>query len=284
MRRTNRDRYGAMFDRLRDRGEGAFGAFLTIGDPDLETSFDILVALVEGGADMLEVGIPFSDPVADGPAIAASAGRALASGVRPADCFNLLERLRSRFPEVPVGILTYANLVVARGRDAFYGAAAAAGVDSVLVADVPALEAAPFVASANAAGVAPVLIAAANTPPPTLARIAALGRGYTYCVTRTGITGVRDTLTLDHGGLLERLGDLGAPPPVFGFGISAPDHVRQALAAGAAGVISGSAIVQRVADNPGDPAGAVHAFVAAMKAATRDVRAEAREGVKAAQA
>jgi len=283
MRGANRDRYAAMFDRLRDRGEGAFGAFVMLGDPDLETSFDILVALVEGGADMLEVGIPFSDPVADGPAIAASAGRALTAGVRPADCLALIGRLRARFPEVPVGILTYANLVVARGRDAFYRAAAEAGVDSVLVADVPALEAEPFVASARAAGVAPVLIAAANTPRPTLARIAGLGAGYTYCVTRTGITGVRDTLTLAHGDLLETLSELDAPPPVFGFGISAPDHVRQALAAGAAGVISGSAIVQRVADNPGDPAGAVRPFVAAMKAATRSDASQSTEGVKAAQ-
>ena len=281
---ANRDRYATLFDRLRDRGEGAFGGFVTLGDPDLETSFAILAALAEGGADMIEVGIPFSDPVADGPVIAASAGRALASGVRPADCFALLARFRPRFPDIPVGILTYANLVVARGRDSFYRAAADAGVDSVLVADVPALEAEPFAASARAAGVAPVLIAAANTPRPTLARIAALGAGYTYCVTRTGITGTRDSLALDHGDLLQALAALEAPPPVFGFGISTPDHVRQALAAGAAGVICGSAIVQRIAANPDDPAGAVRAIVETMKAATRREPATATEGVKVAQA
>ena len=113
-----------------------------------------------------------------------------------------------------------------------------------------------------------MLIAAANTPPPTLARIAGMGSGYTYCVTRTGITGTRDTLALDHGGLLQALAALDAPPPVFGFGISTPDHVRQALAAGAAGVICGSAIVQRIAAHSDDPAGAVHGFVETMKAAT----------------
>nr|MDP8995007.1 tryptophan synthase subunit alpha [Pseudomonadota bacterium] len=172
-------RYGAMFDRLRRRGEGAFGAFVMIGDPDLATSAAILDALVEGGADMVELGIPFSDPIADGPVIQAAADRALAAGVTPGDCFRLLAAFRARHPGVPVGILTYANLVLARGRDRFYRATAEAGIDSVLVADVPVLEAAPFVEAARAQGIAPVLIAAQNTPAATLRRIAGLGEGYT---------------------------------------------------------------------------------------------------------
>ena len=260
-------RYAALFR----RNEGAFGAFVMLGDPDLETSARILDALVEGGADMIEVGIPFSDPVADGPVIQAAAVRALEKGVTPADCFALLAAFRARHPDVPVGILTYANLVIARGRDAFYRAAAEAGVDSVLVADVPEIEAAPFAQAARAAGIDPVLIAAANTPDDRIARIAALGGGYTYCVTRAGITGADASVSFDHAALLEALARNGAPPPVFGFGISKPDHVAAALAAGAAGVISGSAIVQRIADHQGDPTGAVRSFVAAMKAATRAV-------------
>lgn len=258
-------RYAAMFHRL-PRGEGAFGAFVMLGDPDLETSARILDELVEAGADMLEVGIPFSDPVADGPTIQAAAERALRQGVTPPDSFRLLEAFRARHPEVPVGILTYANIVLAPGRDAFYRAAAEAGVDSVLVADVPAIEAAPFVASAIGAGIAPVMIAAPNTPRPTLERIARMGRGYTYCVARTGVTGAERAMELDHSRLLGSLTELGAPPPVLGFGISTPDHVREALAAGAAGVISGSAIVKLV--EAGDLS-AVRSFVADMKAATR---------------
>jgi tryptophan synthase alpha chain len=257
-------RYAAMFA----RNEGAFGAFVMLGDPDLATSARILDALVEGGADMIEVGIPFSDPVADGPVIQAAAVRALGAGVTPADCFALLAAFRARHPHVPVGILTYANLVVARGLEAFYRAAAEAGVDSVLVADVPEMEAAPFAAAARAAGVAPVLIAAANTPAERLARIATLGGGYTYCVVRTGITGADETVRFDHGAMLETLARAGAPPPVFGFGIARPDHVASALAVGAAGAISGSAIVSRIAANPDDPVGAVRDFVARMKAAT----------------
>jgi tryptophan synthase alpha chain len=261
-------RYASMFERLAGRGEGAFGAFAMLGDPNLATSTAILDALVEGGADMIEVGIPFSDPIADGPVIQAAADRALAAGVTPADCFRLLGEFRARHPDVPVGILTYANLVIARGRDSFYGAAAEAGVDSVLIADVPLFEAPPFVDSARAAGIDPVLIAAQNTPPTTLRQIARLGGGYTYCVARAGVTGAGDEVAFDHREMLEALAADLAPPPIFGFGISKPEHVRAALDAGAAGVISGSAIVGLIAANPGDPAPALREFVAGMKAAT----------------
>jgi tryptophan synthase alpha chain len=262
-------RYSAMFERLGRRGEGAFGAFVMLGDPDLETSAEILDALVEGGADMIELGIPFSDPIADGPVIQAAARQALARGVTPADCFGLLHAFRERHADIPVGLLTYANLVLARGRDAFCEAAAAAGVDSLLVADVPLFEAEPFLASARAHGIAPILIAAPNTPPATLEGIAREGEAYVYCVARAGVTGADGALRLDHSGLLAALRRFGAPPPVIGFGISRPGQVREALDAGAAGAISGSAIVSMIADHPGEESEKVRSFVAAMKSATR---------------
>lgn len=261
-------RYPAMFEKLRERREGALGAFVMLGDPDLATSAAILDALVEGGADMLEVGIPFSDPVADGPVIQAAAVRALAAGTRTADCFGLLGEFRARHPDVPVGILTYANLVMARGREAFYRAAAEAGVDSVLVADVPLIEADPFLAAARSAGVAPVLIAAPNTPPERLARIAAEGEGYTYWVARAGVTGA-DAEVRFPAAVIAALDAANAPPPVLGFGIAEPEHVRLALRAGARGAISGSAIVDRAAANPGSEAETVRGFVRVLKEATR---------------
>ncbi|CAA9503666.1 MAG: Tryptophan synthase alpha chain [uncultured Sphingomonadaceae bacterium] len=174
------DRYAAMFDRLAQAGEGAFGAFVMLGDPTPDASAAILDALVDGGADMVEVGIPFSDPIADGPVIQAAAVRALRAGTTTAVCFDLLRAFRSRHPHVPVGILTYANLVANRGRDAFYAACAEAGVDSVLVADAPTLEAEPYAAAARMHEVAHVMIAATNTPEAVLSRVAELGRGYTY--------------------------------------------------------------------------------------------------------
>jgi tryptophan synthase alpha chain len=253
-----------MFERLAALGEGAFGAFLMLGDPDLETSARLLDALVEGGADMVEVGVPFSDPVADGPVIQEAAVRALKAGTRVDDCFRLLGRFRQRHSEIPVGILTYANLLTARGRDRFCNDAAQAGVDSILIADVPSLEAEPFAESAREAGLDLIMIAAPNTPGQTLTKIARLSSGYTYCVARAGVTGVRDDLALEHDTLLSQLKALNAPPPVLGFGISTPGQVRQALASGAAGVISGSAIVKLAKDGPD----AVRQFVAEMKAAT----------------
>ena len=257
-------RYKAMFDRLTARAEGAFGAFLMLGDPDVETSAELLDALVEGGADMIEVGIPFSDPVADGPVIQEAAVRALKAGTRVDDCFRMLGEFRQRHSEIPVGILTYANLLTARGRDRFCADAAKAGVDSILIADVPSLEAEPFADSARKSGLDLIMIVAPNTPGQTLTKIARLSSGYTYCVARAGVTGVRDDLALEHDRLLSQLQALKAPPAVLGFGISTPEHVRQTLASGAAGVISGSAIVKLAEEGPER----VRQFVSEMKAAT----------------
>ena len=253
-------RYAAMFDRLNE--EGAFGAFLMLGDPDLETSAALLDAVVKGGADMIEVGIPFSDPVADGPVIQAAGQRALSSGVRVGDCLELIASLRRRNSQVPIGILTYANIV--RARTGFMRDAAEAGADSLLIADVPALEAEPFTREMEQAGLEPVLIAAPNTPDAVLKRIATLSKAYTYCVSRAGITGTHAGGQFDSG-MIERVKQAGAPPPVFGFGISKPEHVRTALEAGARGVICGSAIVDLVSRRED-----VASFVQSLKAVTRN--------------
>lgn len=253
-------RYAAMFGRL--NGDGAFGAFLMLGDPDLETSAALLDAAVEGGADMIEVGIPFSDPVADGPVIQAAAQRALGAGVRVGDCLELIAALRERHSDVPIGILTYANIVVARA--GFIRDAAQAGADSLLIADVPALEAEPFAREMEQAGIEPVLIAAANTPDATLTRIATISKAYTYCVSRAGITGTHADGRFDAR-LIDRIKKAGAPRPVFGFGISKPEHVRAALSTGAKGVICGSAIVDLVSRRED-----VASFVQSLKAVTRN--------------
>jgi tryptophan synthase alpha chain len=261
-------RYAAMFGRLALAREGAFGAFLMLGDPDLATSAVLLDTVVDGGADMVEVGIPFSDPIADGPVIQAAAKRALDAGVRVADCFELIGGFRARHPDVPLGILAYANLVVARA--GFMRDAADAGADSLLIADVPMLEADPFVDRMGQVGLEPVLIAAANTPDATLARIAGRSTAYTYCVSRVGITGTHQQGQFDAS-LVERLKAAGAAPPVFGFGISTPGHVRSALETGAAGVICGSAIVDLASRG-----GNVKSLVHLLKSATSNDKARER--------
>lgn len=260
-------RYAKMFERCGARGEGAFGAFLMLGDPGYEQSAAYLEALAQGGADMVELGIPFSDPVADGPVIQAAADRALAACVRPGDCLRLIAEFRAAHAQVPIGILTYANIVAARGIESFCAELAEAGADSLLVADVPSLEAAPYSAAAKAAGIDLVMVAATNTPAAALHRIADLSSGYTYCVARAGVTGADQKLALNHSALFAALAEAGAPPPVLGFGISSADQVAAAIDSGAAGAICGSAIVDRIAQ--GCTAAELAAFVDWLKSGSR---------------
>lgn len=265
------DRYAAMFERLRSDGRGAFVPFVVLGDPDRATSDRILDALVDGGADALELGIPHSDPIADGPVIQRAGVRALKGGSTVDSCLEQLTALRQRHPDIPVGILTYANLALARGLETFYADLAAAGVDSALLADVPVEESEPFVNAAKAAGIHPILIAPPDADDPTLEAVARLSSGYVYCTARSGVTGSRDELG-DHAfRLFERLQALNSAPALLGFGISTPDHVRRAIAAGAAGAICGSAVVaavERRLDSARDPAPTVCALVQAMAKAT----------------
>jgi tryptophan synthase alpha chain len=265
-------RYDRMFARLAAAREGALIPFLVLGDPDPPTCRAAIQAVLRGGADALELGLPFSDPIADGPVIQAAASRALAAGVRQADCWELVRRVRRDAPELPIGLLVYANLVCHREPAEFYRAAAAAGVDSVLVADLPVAEGAPLAEAARAAGIAPVFIAPPNAGPERLAAIAAAGEGYTYVTSREGVTGADQRLRLDLRALLGRLAGLGAPPPVLGFGIATPEQVRQALAMGARGAISGSALVRCLAEGGAAataPGGTLEQLVAGLKRATR---------------
>jgi tryptophan synthase alpha chain len=259
-------RYAEMFKRCRERQEGVLGTFLMLGDPGIAECEAYLDALVEGGADMVELGIPFGDPVADGPVIQAAARRALGAGARTGECIAMIARLRARHAEVPIGVLTYANIAAARGVRRLFDELGGAGADSILLADVPSLEAEPYAREARGAGLDLVLIAAPNTTDDTVRRIARLGSGYTYCVARPGVTGADQELSLDHGRLFAALAKAGAAPPVLGFGIATPAHVGEAIAHGAAGAISGSALVERV--GRGERPDELGRFVASLKAAS----------------
>lgn len=238
-------RYAARFAKLAAAGRGAFIPFTVLGFPDAVRCAEQLDVLAEQ-ADALELGIPFSDPVADGPTIQRATTAALQAGATPANCLALVERVRERHPALPIGLLVYANPVVHRGLERFYTDAAAAGADSVLVADVPSEEGEPFAAAARAAGVAPVFIAPPNADDAALDRVAALGAGYTYVLTRAGVTGVERDAGVPAEALFAALAARNAPPPVLGFGISRPEQVRAGIRGGAAGVISGSAVVERL--------------------------------------
>ena len=277
-------RYELMFAA---RPAGIVVPFLVLGDPALPASLELALALADAGADALELGIPFSDPVADGPVIQRAAARALAAGATPPRCLALVAALRRRHPALPIGLLAYANTVVRPGIGRFYRAAAGAGADSVLVADVPSVEAAPFVAAARAEGLHHVCVVPPEPGPGAIRYAAGAGGGYTYLQGRPGVTGTDAPMRMPDARVTDALRAAGAPPSLVGFGVSRREHLEAALAAGAVGVIVGSAIVaevERTAGGGTSAADAVVELLARLQAGqrTRSIRTSGMEGASVA--
>lgn len=276
-------RYDKLFAALREKNEGAFVPFIMLGDPTPEASLDIIRTAVAAGADALELGVPFSDPVADGPTIQASHIRALDGGASLDSALDQVRKIRSEFPDLPIGMLIYGNVAFARGVEKFYAEFAEAGADSILLPDVPVREGAPFIAAAKEAGINPIFIAPARAAERTLAGVAEHSQGYIYAISRDGVTGTEkesETTGLDE--VVASIQRFDGPPVLLGFGISSPQHVADAIAANAAGAITGSAItkiinrhVSRETGAAGtiEDADALHAelteFISAMKEATK---------------
>ncbi|WMN59838.1 tryptophan synthase subunit alpha [Pseudoalteromonas xiamenensis] len=264
-------RYDELFEQLKQKNEGAFVPFVTLGDPSKEQSIEIIKALIDGGADALELGIPFSDPIADGPVIQSANIRALEANINTQDSFDIIKAIREYNTNIPIGLLLYSNLVFAKGIDSFYEQARAAGVDSVLVADVPLHESKRFRHAAMANEIAPIFIATPNADDDTLRQCASYGRGYTYLLSRAGVTGTDTVAEMPAGDIVDKLMSYRAAPALLGFGISTPEHVKAALNAGAAGAISGSAVVKIIEQNLSDFPNMLTTltqFVRDMKAAT----------------
>lgn len=267
----NQARYQTLFTQLAKQNRGAFVPFVPVGDPTPELSLQIIDTLVTAGADALELGIPFSDPMADGPTIQDANIRAFKGGISVAKCFDILAQVRAKHPTIPIGLLIYANLVFKGGIDNFYARCAQAGVDSVLVADVPLEESAPFIAAALKHGIDPIFICPPNADDDVIKRIAEKGRGYTYLLSRAGVTGTENRAHKPLTHLLAKLEQYHAPLAIQGFGISEPAQVKEAITAGAAGAIAGSATVKIIAQHLDDPKAMLAAladFVHQMRAAT----------------
>lgn len=270
-------RYEKLFSSLAARGEGAFVPFIMLSDPDPETTLAIVRAAVVGGADALELGVPFSDPVADGPTIQASHIRALEGGATVDSAIAQIRQIRAEFPDLPIGMLIYGNVPFTRGLETFYSEFQEAGADSILLPDVPVREGAPFVAAADKAGIDPIFIAPAQASEQTLQGVAQYSRGYIYAISRDGVTGTeKESETRGLVDVVNNVKRFGGAPILLGFGISTPQHVADAIAAGAAGAITGSALTKIVdahLDEDNKPtdglASAVTDFVAKMKAATK---------------
>ena len=234
------------FSRLRANG-GGLVTYSTAGDPDESRSEQILVALARAGADVLEVGVPFSDPLADGPVIQRATERALASGMTLRKALEMIRRVRASV-NAPIVLFTYANPVVRMEPRAFAKTAADAGVDGVLILDYPVEEAGPLRQPLVDAGIDPIFLISPTTTDDRIRSSAALGRGFLYVISRLGVTGARDTLSPQTESLIARIRALTDLPVALGFGISKPDHVAAVCRVADAAVV-GSALVQVIAEH-----------------------------------
>jgi tryptophan synthase alpha chain len=261
-------RLSTAFDRLRADGGRGLVAYLTAGDPDRARSRALLTAVAAAGADVLEVGVPFSDPLADGPVIQRATERALAGGMTLRGVLDLVRDVR-RDVDTPIVLFTYGNPVVRMGAERFARAAADAGADGVLMLDYPPEELMPLRDAMLAAALDPILLVSPTTTDERLRRAAALGRGFLYLISRLGVTGARSDLASEAGTLAARARACTTLPLALGFGISTPEHVEAACRVADAAVV-GSALVQVVEDHAASPdlCGRAAEFVTWLKRAT----------------
>jgi len=257
-------RIQARFDALSAGGRRAFVGFVTAGDPSLDRTVEIALELDAAGVDVLELGVPWSDPLADGPVIQRACERALRAGTTLTGVLDAVARIRSR-SALPIVLFSYLNPLLRPGLAVLARQARAAGVDGVLVTDLPPEEADEWLAVARPAGLDTIFLAAPTSPDDRLRRIAEASRGFVYAISRTGVTGEREALSPDAAPLVARLRALTAEPVVLGFGISTPEQVR-AAAAVADGVVVGSALVRFLEEHPrGSLAGFAGELCAALR-------------------
>jgi len=235
--------------------------YLTAGDPDLSTTRDMAIAAIDNGADVIELGVPFSDPLADGPVIQRASERAVARGTRLSDVLGICREIREARPQAGIILFSYLNPVVRMGMEAFAKAAKAAGADGVLLTDMIVEEAEEYLRVMRAYDLAPVFLAAPTSPDERLKAIAEVSRGFVYAISRVGITGTQTELAADAEALVKRLKQFTDLPIALGFGISTPEHVKTVAGFADAAVV-GSAIVGLVEKTPANEAAkAVGEFV-----------------------
>jgi len=239
--------------------------YLTAGDPSLEATRAIALEAIDAGADVIELGVPFSDPLADGPVIQRASERALARGTRLKDVLTLAREIRTARPGAGLVIFTYLNPIIRYGLSRFVDDAAGAGVDGVLVTDMIVEEAAEYLAEMGRVGLAPIFLAAPTSPDDRLEAIASHTRGFIYAISRVGVTGKQQSMTADAATLVARVRRWSALPVAVGFGISNAEHFAQVAEFADAAVI-GSAIVELIErSTPEEAPAAVSKFIKGLR-------------------
>ena len=257
-------RIGRCWSELRKRNDKALIAFIMGGDPDLRTSGEIVVALAEAGVDMVELGVPFSEPIADGPVIQRSGERALRHRAYLPAILDLVREIR-RKSQVPLLLMSYLNPVLKYGFERFAADAVGSGVDGALITDLSVEEAGPFVGEMRRKGLDTVFLAAPTSTDERMKRVAELSTGFVYALSRTGVTGTRDQLSSSVAPLVKRLRAVTTLPIAAGFGISRPEHLRE-LAPVVDGVIVGSALVRCLEEHADNPAPHIAEFARSLRA------------------
>jgi len=254
------------FAKAKSEGRSAFVSYVCAGDPDAATSLEVCRTLIASGVDVLEIGVPFSDPLADGLTNQLAAQRALEAGTTREDVFDLVRAIRQGNDSTPIVFYTYYNLMFSGGLDRYIAEAKAAGVDGLLVLDLPPEEAGDHMDACESHDMKTVFLLAPTTPPERVAYIARFATGFIYYVSRTGVTGVRDDLAGDLKEMVDMIKGHTDKPLVVGFGIHSREQVR-AVSELADGVVVGSAIVNTIKDNLGDR----DAILGKMGALVRDL-------------
>lgn len=262
-------RIAETFRELSELEEGCLACYLMGGDPEPEFSREAILAIAEAGADIVEVGIPFSDPVGDGPTIQAAGARALATGATPDGILGVVSQVR-RKSEVPIVIMTYYNIALRAGLDEFARKVARSGADGVILADLPVQEAAPWIEEARAASLDTIFLVSPTTGERALEEIGAVASGFVYCVSLMGVTGARASLASGVENVVRRTKGRSPLPVLIGFGISTPQQVRRACQI-ADGAVVGSALIDLASSHYCDRGMALKElseFVANLKKAT----------------
>jgi tryptophan synthase alpha chain len=254
------------FKRLKRRGQAALIPFIVAGDPDLETTEAMVIKIAESGADIIELGVPYSDPLADGPTIQAASQRALQKGVNLEGIFGLAKKLKEIAP--PLVLLTYFNPIFRYGLKAFAENCQRSGIAGVIIPDLPPEEARPWIEEARKLGVDTIFLAAPTSPPERIRWVSKLSRGFIYYVSITGVTGVRGKLPEELKSAVRRIKEGSKKPVAVGFGISTPEQAKE-VSRFADGVIVGSAVVKIVEEEAGNE-GLIHrvgVFISSLAAA-----------------
>lgn len=236
-------RYKNMFQKIHILNEGCFVPFVTIGDPSISIFYRIIDALIMSGANALELGIPFSDPVADGVIVQNANLRALSHGITIIQCFEILTILRNKYPKIPIGILVYANIIFKQGINKFYENCKYAGIDSVLIPDVPIEEAEIFEKCAKNNNISSVFICPPNANTDLIKKLAIQSTGYIYLISRSGVTGCFQQTNDPNIQIIQKLKKYNSAPILHGFGISKTSQIKKSLSLGTNGVICGSIII-----------------------------------------